>query len=157
MSKDRTYIVSSGAVLHMMERKFSLSSPQEKKSIRQTNKLFRDPKCDWNRSFHNRCEGLLPGARHLIARARGGRFAFSIVSWAIVRRTGVFLFWATRRTPDTDKRQKTVTCCTDNFVPLAAVTPQMVTPSIRHDSCQGKPCARYSRGGNHAKRAGTFL
>ena len=29
--------------------------------------------------------------------------------------------------------RKTITCCTDNFVPHVAVTQQKVTPSVRHD------------------------
>ena len=89
---------------HVWEKVLSLPAGKEKHSTYQ--KLLQDPKCEWNRSFHSRCEGLHPGAQHLIVRARGGRWAFRIVSCAILRRIGVFLSWATRRTLHADTRQK---------------------------------------------------
>ena len=48
--------------------------------------------------------GSHPEARRLLVREVGGRFAFGILSWTIVRRSGVFLLLATGRKPDTNRR-----------------------------------------------------
>ena len=41
--------------------------------------------------------------------------------------------WRAEGNPTLTEDNKTILCCTDNFVPLAEVTQQQVTPSIRHD------------------------
>ena len=103
-SKDRMYIVDCGASLHMTgNTSFSLSTKR---------KPYDRPITTWTSkprvasSGPEKRRGLHPEARHSLLREVGGRFAFGIVSWTIVRRIGVFLHSATTRTPGTNKRQE---------------------------------------------------
>ena len=78
------YKVDSGASLHMMEE--NPIPPLERKPIRRAGQqLLGDPNREWHRPFHERGDGLRPGARHSPLRDVCGGFAFGIGSWTIVR------------------------------------------------------------------------
>ena len=98
----------------------------------QERELSATQKTSWTfKLFHQRGEGLHPGAPHLfgIVVGPGGN-------------------------PTLTKGKKTITCCTDNFVLLVAVTQQKVTPSFRHDAAVGNPVPET---GYQVQIAGIFL
>ena len=59
--------------------------------------------------------------------------------------------WQPVGNPMLMKGKKIITCCTDNFVPLVAVTQQKAAPCSRHDCARRTPSPRLRSGGNHAK------
>ena len=68
------YIVDGG--------NFSLPAGRENQTTDQ--QLPGDPIGEWHRPLHQ-SEDLHLGARHLLLREVGGRFAFGISSWTILR------------------------------------------------------------------------
>ena len=135
----KTACTSSAVVLLLsMMGDSSLCRRKEKHSTDQQRPG--DPNRDWHRPFHKRGEGLHPGAGDLLVREVWEKICLRYrllddcaMNWCVLS------LGKQEETRHQQKGKSTITCCTDKFVPLVAVSQQKVAPSNRHEPARENP------------------
>ena len=114
-------------------------------SSQETQKLYDRQHITWR--FKPRVASSVPQKRGVFTSTSSASFSHevggnSLSVQSLGRRCdelGYSCSWQTGGNPTLTNGERTIKCCTDNFVPLVAVTQQIATPSVRHDPAIGNP------------------
>ena len=168
LSKDRMYIAGSGPCLHMFGRKFSLSSRRKRKAHGRLKPTLRSKvRMEVRSTTEARVYFTSRKAYDRLKTTSRSKVRMDVRSTkdarVYIQELCTFLYAHVVRFPiclSGDRATRWSILVLGNqkdighlqkakrpsrVAPTISLTPQMVTPSTRRDSCQGKPCARKRR------------